>query len=53
MFKNEKIERAVNFIMWKMAERVRKGLPGPSREEFPDMADQLRDILSRDSLRSE
>lgn len=53
-FGNKKTaEKAVNFIMGKMAERCRKGLPGPRREGFSDLRNELLNVFLRNPARTE
>jgi len=45
--------KAVNHIMDKMAERCRKGLTGPSRDEFSNLRNELLNVILRNSTRPE
>ena len=45
--------KAVNFVMDKMAERCRKSLPGPRREELSDLRNELLNVFLRNPPRSE
>jgi hypothetical protein len=43
---NADTHRAVAFIMWKMSEMARRGLPGPARKDFPKAAREFREFFS-------
>jgi hypothetical protein len=45
--------KAVNYVMDKMAERCRKGLPGPARDEFSNLRNELLNVILRNSTRPE